>query len=168
VITAVDTNALLALLYEDSEARRASDHVDASETALREAYREGKTVVTPVVYAELAADGQFDDAAALDRFLADLSISLVEPSRDALFQAGEAFGRYAERRPDGFQCPKCGHENAVVCEACGADLTSRGHVAADFLIGGHAAADADALLTFDRGFYGTYFPSLTVRPETGE
>lgn len=166
MITAVDTNALLALLYEDSEARRASAHADGSETALREAYREGKTVITPVVYAELAADGHFTEASALDRFIEDLSISLVEPSRAALFRAGEAFGRYADRRPDGFQCPECGHESDVVCEACGADLSTRQHVAADFLVGGHAVVDADALISFDRGFHRTYFPSLTVRPDS--
>ena len=40
--TAIDTNALLGILYDDS-------HADASETALRRAYREGKLVVTPVV-----------------------------------------------------------------------------------------------------------------------
>jgi len=160
VITAVDTNALLALLYDDDA------HADASETALREAYREGKTVITPVVYAELAADGRFTDASALDRFLEDLSVGLATPSRAALFRAGEAFGRYADRRPDGFQCPECGNESAVVCEACGADLATRQHLAADFLVGGHAVADADALISFDRGFYGTYFPSLTVRPDS--
>jgi len=159
VITAVDTNVLLALLYDDDA------HAEASETALREAYRDGKTVITPVVYAELAADGHFTGASALDRFLDDLSVAVSRPSREALFRAGEAFGRYADRRPDGFQCPECGHESDVVCEACGADLSTRQHVAADFLVGGHAAADADALISFDRGFYGTYFPSLAIRPD---
>lgn len=155
--TAVDTNALLALLYDD-------EHADASEVALRDAYREGQLVITPIVYAELSADGHFDAAAELDRFLADFSIQLVEPSQEALFRAGEQFQRYATRRPDGLQCPSCGAKRAVDCEECGESLAPRQHVAADFLIGGHAAADADALVTFDDGFYGTYFPSLTVRP----
>ena len=31
-------------------------------------------------------------------------------------------------------------------------------------IGGHATVDADALVSFDSGFYGTYFPSLTRYP----
>jgi hypothetical protein len=43
----------------------------------------------------------------------------------------------------------------------------RQHIAADFLIGGHATVDADALLSFDTAFYGTYFPSVTVSPEAG-
>ncbi|MCO8266543.1 PIN domain-containing protein [Haloferax sp. AB510] len=156
--TAVDTNALLALLYED-------DYTDASEDALRKAYRDGPLVITPVVYAELAADGHFDAVAELDEFLEDFSIQLVEPSRSALFEAGEKFQQYTERRPDGLQCPSCGEKQAVDCELCGESLSPRQHIAADFIIGGHALADADSLISFDTGFYHTYFPSLTVHPE---
>lgn len=154
--TTVDTNVLLALLYGD-------EYADESESALRQAYRDGRVVVTPVVYAELAADGHFETADELDQFLADCSIQLAEPSRDALFRAGEQFQRYASRRPDGLQCPSCGSKRTVECEACGEELAPRQHIAADFVVGGHASADA--LLSFDTGFYGTYFPSLTVRPE---
>ena len=155
--TAVDTNALLALLYDD-------DYADESETALREAYREGRLVVTPVVYAELAADGGFEGTADLDTFLSDFSIRLETPSRTAAFRAGESFREYIDRRPDGLECPACGTERTVSCPECGESLAPRQHVAADFLIGGHAAVDADALVTFDAGFYGTYFPELPVRP----
>lgn len=156
--TAVDTNALLALLYED-------DHTAASEAALRRAYQEGRVVITPIVYAELAADGYFDTTTSLDRFLADLSIHLDEPSRAALFEAGETFQRYTDRRPTGLQCPSCGTKRSVTCEECGEALSPRQHIAADFLIGGHASADADALVSFDHGFYDTYFPTLPVHPE---
>jgi hypothetical protein len=161
--TAVDTNALLALLYDDG-------YADASERELRRAYREGKLVVTSVVYAELAADGHFEDRAELAQFLEDFSVRLVEPSPDALFEAGEQFRRYVDRRPDGFQCPSCGAKRTVQCADCGEALAPRQHIAADFLIGGHAVTDADGLVSFDAGFYGTYFPSLTVYPEarTGE
>ncbi|WP_247729921.1 type II toxin-antitoxin system VapC family toxin [Halovivax limisalsi] len=155
MITAVDTNALLALLYAD-------DHADDSETALRRAYRSGRVVLTPVAYAELAADGHFDSTEELDRFLSDLSIQLVEPSREALFRAGEEFNRYADRRPNGLQCPSCGAKRTVNCDACGSNLAPRRHIAADFVIGGHATVDADALVSFDRGFYESYFPTLTV------
>jgi uncharacterized protein with PIN domain len=158
VTTAVDTNALVALLYDD-------EHANKSENALREAYRGGRVVVTPIVYAELAADGCFADRSELDEFLADLSIRLEEPSRGALFRAGEAFSRYTDLRPDGLQCPACGTERTISCEECGVALAPRQHVAADFLIGGHASQDADALVTFDVAFYETYFPSVTVRPE---
>jgi len=138
VTTAVDTNALLALLYED-------EHTAASEAALRSAYQDGRLVVTPIVYAELAADGYFDTTSTLDRFLSDLSIQLDEPSRAALFAAGETFQQYTDRRPSGLQCPSCGRKRAVACEGCGEVLSPRQHIAADFLIGGHATTDADAL-----------------------
>ena len=48
--TAVDTNAPLAILYED-------DYADTSEAELRRVYQEGRVVITSVVYAKLAADG---------------------------------------------------------------------------------------------------------------
>lgn len=158
MITAVDTNALLALLYED-------DYADDSERALRRAYREGRIVVTSVVYAELAADGHFETTADLDRFLEDFSIQYSNPSREALFQAGQAFQRYSDRRPDGLQCPSCGAKQTVTCTDCDGNLAPRQHIAADFVIGGHATADADALISFDTAFYRTYFPDLTLVPE---
>jgi predicted nucleic acid-binding protein len=157
VTTGVDTNALLALLYDD-------DYADDSEAALRDSYREGPLVITPVVYAELAADGHFDTETALDEFLSDFSIRVEAPSHEATFRAGEAFREYLDRRPDGLSCPSCGEERTVTCASCGEPLTPRQHIAADFIIGAHALADADALISFDSGFYGTYFPSLPVRP----
>lgn len=159
MITAVDTNALLALLYDD-------DYADASEAALRRAYQEGRVVVTPIVYAELAADGHFEAETDLNRFLEDFSIRLAEPSRSALFEAGKSFQRYTDRRPEGLQCPSCGTKRTVNCEECGQSLSPRQHIAADFLIGGNATVDADALVSFDDGFYDTYFPLLTVYPES--
>ena len=156
--TAVDTNALLALLYED-------DYANASEAELRRAYRDGPIVITSIVYAELAADGHFGTTAELDQFLTDLSIRLVEPSREALIRAGERFQQYTQRRPNGLQCPACGTKQTVRCEDCGEDLAPRQHIAADFVIGGHAAADADGLISFDTAFYETYFPSVTIHPE---
>jgi predicted nucleic acid-binding protein len=52
----------------------------------------------------------------------------------------------------------------VNCPECDRKLTPRQHIAADFLIGGHAVADTEALVTFDAGFYGSYFPELAVQP----
>lgn len=155
---AVDTNALLALLHDDHQ------FADAAEQALRTAYAEGLVVITPVVYAETAADGQFPTVEALTTFLADLSIDVVQPSPKALFRSGEAFDTYTDRRPDGLQCPECGTKRTATCPKCDRELTPRQHIAADFLIGGHAVTDTDALVTFDTGFYGSYFPDLSVRP----
>lgn len=158
MITAVDTNALLALLYED-------EHTEASEAELRRVYQEGRVVITPIVYAELAADGHFENKSELNQFLEDFSIQLVEPSREALFRAGEQFQQYTDRRPDGLQCPSCGTKQSVHCNECDETLAPRQHIAADFLIGGHATVDGDGLVSFDTDFYETYFPTLTVYPE---
>lgn len=154
---AVDTNALLALLHDDH-------HADAAEQVLRDAYTEGPLVITPVVYAETAADGQFPTTGALTIFLDDLSIDIATPSPEALFRGGEAFETYIGRRPDGLQCPECGTKQMVRCPECDRKLTPRQHIAADFLIGGHAVTDAESLVTFDTDFYGSYFPELAVRP----
>lgn len=155
---AVDTNALIALLHDDHQ------YGDAAEHVLREAYTEGALVITPVVYAETAADGQFSTDEGLNTFLADLSIDVVQPSPEALFRSGEAFETYTDRRPDALQCPECGTTRTASYPECDRELTPRQHIAADFLIGGHAATDADALVTFDAGFYGSYFPDLAVQP----
>ena len=155
--TAVDTNALLGILYE-------GDYSDDAESALRNAYRKGRIVTTPIVYAELAADGHFGTMAELDEFFSDLSIQIVEPTRKARYRAGEKFQIYTQRRPDGLQCPTCGNIRSIQCQDCGGSLAPRQHIAADFLIGGHAEIDADALITFDQAFYDSYFPSLTLNP----
>ncbi|GGM66383.1 putative nucleic acid-binding protein [Halarchaeum rubridurum] len=157
-VIAVDTNALLAILYDDDA------HADRAEEALRDGYQRGRLVTTPIVYSELAADGQFDASADLDRFLSDMSITVVDPSREAIFRAGDAFDTYTARRPDGLQCPECGTERTATCPDCGHDLTPRQHVAADFVIGGHALVDADELVTFDQAFYESYFSGLTLTP----
>lgn len=60
--TAIDTNALLAILYDD-------EYASTSETELQRAYRAGRIVVAPIVYAELAADGHFESVVELDQFL---------------------------------------------------------------------------------------------------
>lgn len=156
--TAVDTNALLALLYND-------EHADESETLLRSAYQDGRLVITTIVYAELAADGHFETEQEVTQFLTDFSIQVVAPSKAALFHAGEQFDEYTTRRPDRLECPSCGTKRSVDCEECGTTLAPRQHIAADFIIGGHASTDADALISFDTGFYESYFPSLTVYPE---
>lgn len=155
---AVDTNVLLALLHDDH-------HADAAEEALRDAYTEGHVVTTPIVYAETAADGQFETENALVTFLSDMSIDVVQPSPEALFRSGEAFETYIDRRPDGLQCPECATERTAICPECNREMAPRQHIAADFVIGGHAVIDADALVTFDTGFYGSYFPELSVLPE---
>ncbi|MFC7157912.1 type II toxin-antitoxin system VapC family toxin [Halomarina halobia] len=157
--TVVDTSALIALLSPDDE------HNRAAATLLREAAEEGALLVNPVVYAELAADPFFGSRSDLDDFLDDTGIAVEELPRAAQFEAGKAFQRYLDRRGEELQCSECGHETTFQCPDCDASITARQHVAADFLIGAHAAT-VDALLTFDRGFYRDYF-DVTCRTVRG-
>jgi hypothetical protein len=112
------------------------------------------------VYAELAP--HFTQHEELTRFLTDLGIELSDFSADALWYSGEAWRAYHRRRGPQVECPRCGYRATISCSSCQAPLAWRQHVIADFLIGGHALAQTDALLTRDPGYYRTYFPRLQL------
>lgn len=148
--TFVDTSALIALLYPGDA------HNTAAASLLQEAASAGALLVNPVVYAELAADPYFGSPEELDAFLDDTGIVIEAVPADARFRAGAAFGTYLDRRGESLQCPDCGERTTFTCPNCEAPISARQHIAADFLIGAHAET-ADALLTFDSGFYRDYF-----------
>ena len=154
MISAADTNILLDILIPNPA------YVTASLRLLTESHQAGAVIVSEPVYAELAA--LFPDRAALEAFLQATGVRL-QPS-DALARAGRAWRGYRARRPAGLICPNCGRAQSVVCDRCGAAIATRQHVVAEFLIGAHATVHADRLLTRDRGYYATYFPSLTLVP----
>ena len=117
--------------------------------------------IPPEVFdTELA--GGFDLEQPLVRFLGDIGVQPVPFSTEALGQAGQASRRYALGRGRQVQCPRCGRRFDVPCAVCGSPVIWRQHVIADFLIGGHAVAQADALITRDPGYYRTYFPELEL------
>ena len=154
MITAVDTNILLDVLIPDAP------HGDESEHALAEAARSGAVIISEPVYAELAT--HFADQGELDRLLDDTGLQMKASERAALFDAGKAWSEYIRRRPTPLSCPSCGASQDRRCERCGSSIRPRQHVVADFIIGAHALAQADRLLTRDRGYYATYFPQLIV------
>lgn len=149
--TVVDTSALIALLNPDEK------YNERASELLMGAYADGAVVIAPVTYTELGADPYFETTEALDAFLDDTGIRIEEPETEALFAAGEAFQTYLDRRGETLQCSECGTETVFQCPDCDASVTARQHVPADFLIGALADEQADRLLTFDGGFFETYF-----------
>ena len=134
MLTAVDTSVLLDLLLHDPAfgAR--------SETALRNASNEGALIICDVVYAELA--GLFPSHAALETFMRDTGIQVKPSSAETLWKAGELWRGFCLKRS----------RQAVVAR----------RIAADFMIGAHAMAHAERLLTRDTDFYHTVFAGLRL------
>ena len=157
MITAIDTNILVDLILPDPS------HAATSKALLDLVNQEGAMIINEVVYAELAS--QFPSQDSLDEFLGRTSIRLEQSQPEALHATGQAWLVYTGRRSRGLQCPHCGQNQSVTCPGCGNSIEPRQHILADFLIGGHAIVHADQLLTRDRGYYQTYFPTLQLQEE---
>lgn len=112
-----------------------------SRRALQQCAAEGSLLVSDVVWAETAA--AFPDPAAFATAMAALGAGFSPTGQLAAQAAGTAWRAY--RRAGG----------------------PRTRVVADFLVGGHAGAQADRLLTRDRGFFRRYFELTVVDPSAG-
>ncbi len=110
--------------------------VDTSLALLERTSAEGDLVVCGVVYAELAAN--FSRQADLDVFLSSVSTRVDPLDPISRYRAGRAWRAY---------------------RAAGG---KRDRILPDFMIGAHASEQASSLLSRDRGFFGSYFPHLTV------
>ena len=114
---------------------------DWSQRRLAAAAEEGDLLLNQVIYSELSAG--YDTAEMLDAMLGQQPFVRENVPWDAAFMAGLAFEAY--RRRGG----------------------RRSSPLPDFFIGAHAAVRGYTLLTRDRGYYATYFPTLKIiSPET--
>ena len=108
-----------------------------SANALRRCLNEGTVVACGVVWSESRAAFQSDDEFL--QAVRALGVVFSPPTEQAAMLAGATWKKYR------------------------ASGGKRDRVIADFLIGAHAVAQCDRLLTRDRGYYKKYFEGLVVR-----
>lgn len=108
----------------------------AAQAALEAALAQGSACVCAVVVAELGR--YFVSEQDLRDFLADCQIDHDPLNMESALDAARIMRGYARNKGP------------------------RERVAPDFLIGAHAAKQADALLTTDAGFFRQYFEGLAV------
>jgi predicted nucleic acid-binding protein len=104
--------------------------------ALERFSQAGSLVICEIVYAELSI--HFAERVICDRFLDENDIQVDFLNRPALFAASRAFRKY--RLAGG----------------------KRERILPDSLIGAHAHIQASRLVSRDRGFYRSLFPTLSV------
>lgn len=110
--------------------------LDWSVAQLKLARLKGGTAINPVIYAEVAAT--FDSQEALSAYMRPLKVQNTPFSETASFLAGQAFWACRQRK---------GAKTGVL---------------PDFFIGAQAQAEGWTLLTRDVARYRTYFPSVKL------
>jgi predicted nucleic acid-binding protein len=112
-------------------------HGRESLELLKRAMREGSVVACEVVWAEVAT-AYGEKIEEVIGSLVQAGIGFVPMNEPAAVKAAECWRAFRRKGGKGVR------------------------IAADFLIGGHALAQCDRLLTRDRGFYRDYFRPLVL------
>ena len=135
----VDTTILIDILKNENP-----EYQDKLYLALNR----NETLLAPViVYGELIPLSK-NNTSLLDEFFKDHRISIEPLGIPSVVEAATRWTHYLERKPK-MKCPHCRQV-----------LEQRAHFLSDFLIGGFATAECEAILTRDRGIFKTYFPEL--------
>ena len=134
--TAIDSNVFSAIWTAEPSVPRLL-------VLLAEARREGALLISPFVFAELLAYPGMTEA-LLRRFLETTGVAVdLRLDERVWTESGLRFARYAALRRESFGAgPR--------------------RLLADFLIGSHALAQADRLLTLDAKVYRQDFPELRL------
>lgn len=137
MITAIDTNVLVALWAGDDQFSQ------ALQKTLDDALQKGGLTISGTVFAELLASARVTEN-FVSEFCSDAGISIDWSTNENIWKtAGLAYRRYAKTR-----------------RRQGAGEARR--ILTDFIIGAHALVQDHALLTLDKGIYKNAFPELTL------
>jgi len=144
-MTSIDTNVIIGLFNEDETFNL------PAKRSLQKAVSNGPLTICAPVFVELCAMPKRDDF-DLDKFLTKTRIDVDWMLEEEIWRkAGAANARHVTRRRENAQhSPKR------------RDTHETKRVAADFLIGAHAMVRGAELLTFDKGVFRTYFPSVKI------
>ncbi|MEQ1764595.1 MAG: type II toxin-antitoxin system VapC family toxin [Pyrinomonadaceae bacterium] len=137
MVTAIDTNVLVALWTGDEESS------EDLQKALDNASEKGGLSICGAVFAELLASPRVTES-FIEEFCSDAGISIDWLSNETIWKtAGLAYRQYAANR----RRRKSGQPRRILT---------------DFLIGAHALKNGHALLTLDTRIFRTAFPMLSL------
>ena len=137
MVTAIDTNVLVALWEGDEESS------EDLQKALDNASEKGGLSICGAVFAELLASPRVTEN-FIEEFCSDAGISIDWLTSETIWRsAGRAYRQYAKTR----RRQRSGQPRRILT---------------DFLIGAHAFKNGHALLTLDTRIYRNAFPKLSL------